>query len=363
MIAAPAFKTSDYAAMIEEVRAELPALEQVVLFDSPEWESLAGGADAELPPCQFDDPINIQYTSGTTGFPKGATLSHANILNNGYFVAEGCRYTEEDRVCIPVPFYHCFGMVMGNLGATTHGACMVIASGPRQAVSRSGRARLPLPGVGVGGARGGVHGHRRQAVLPGRAPPRRCSAPAPSRSTAGSSVAGAGARQGGARSPPSRGSAVIGAIISLPVLPADSADPAIAVNEDVAETIGWPELAETVAEVYRALPDARRAVILAGDYGEAGAIDRFGPDLGLPRAYSGHNAYFDWGPPPAGGAPVIAVGGPRRDLAAHLRDCTVAARIDNDAGVDNDEQGTPVMGCRGPRGPWSRQWPGLRRLG
>jgi fatty-acyl-CoA synthase len=74
---------------------------------------------------QFDDPINIQYTSGTTGFPKGATLSHHNILNNGYFVGIGCGYTENDRVCIPVPLYHCFGMVMGNLGATTHGACMV----------------------------------------------------------------------------------------------------------------------------------------------------------------------------------------------------------------------------------------------
>ena len=74
----------------------------------------------------FDDPINIQYTSGTTGFPKGATLSHHNILNNGYLVGEFCRYTEEDRVCIPVPFYHCFGMVMGNLGCVTHGACMVI---------------------------------------------------------------------------------------------------------------------------------------------------------------------------------------------------------------------------------------------
>ena len=75
---------------------------------------------------QFDDPINIQYTSGTTGFPKGATLSHHNILNNGYFVGRGCRYTEADRVCIPVPYYHCFGMVMGNLACTTHGACMVI---------------------------------------------------------------------------------------------------------------------------------------------------------------------------------------------------------------------------------------------
>jgi fatty-acyl-CoA synthase len=128
LIAAPAFKTSDYAAMIESVRGDLPALERVVLLGSPEWEALAAGTgeDVELPDCQFDDPINIQYTSGTTGFPKGATLSHSNILNNGYFVAEGCRYTEQDRVCIPVPFYHCFGMVMGNLGCTTHGACMVI---------------------------------------------------------------------------------------------------------------------------------------------------------------------------------------------------------------------------------------------
>jgi fatty-acyl-CoA synthase len=129
LIAAPAFKTSDYAAMIESVRGELPALERVVLLGSPEWEALAAGAreEVELPTdLQFDDPINIQYTSGTTGFPKGATLSHSNILNNGYFVAEGCRYSEQDRVCIPVPFYHCFGMVMGNLGCTTHGACMVI---------------------------------------------------------------------------------------------------------------------------------------------------------------------------------------------------------------------------------------------
>ena len=75
---------------------------------------------------QFDDPINIQYTSGTTGFPKGATLSHHNILNNGFFVGEMIKYTEQDRVCIPVPFYHCFGMVMGNLGCTSHGACMVV---------------------------------------------------------------------------------------------------------------------------------------------------------------------------------------------------------------------------------------------
>jgi fatty-acyl-CoA synthase len=134
LIAAPNFKTSDYAAMIDEVRPGLPDLERVILLDSAEWDALLAAAD-NVPVEQLrernaslraDDPINIQYTSGTTGFPKGATLSHRNILNNGYFVAEGCGYTEDDCVCIPVPFYHCFGMVMGNLGSTTHGACMVI---------------------------------------------------------------------------------------------------------------------------------------------------------------------------------------------------------------------------------------------
>ncbi|MFB9908881.1 AMP-binding protein [Allokutzneria oryzae] len=134
LVAAKAFKTSDYAAMVEEVRPNCGALRRVVLLDTPQWtDLLAGGggvaperlavAQAEL---SADDPINIQYTSGTTGFPKGATLSHHNILNNGFFVGELCGYTEQDRICIPVPFYHCFGMVMGNLAATSHGACMVI---------------------------------------------------------------------------------------------------------------------------------------------------------------------------------------------------------------------------------------------
>jgi fatty-acyl-CoA synthase len=132
LISARAFKTSDYRAMIDEVRGGLPALQAVVYLDSPEWEELAAtpvDADAvrsRQADLAFDDPINIQYTSGTTGFPKGATLSHHNILNNGYFVAELCDFTEADRVCLPVPFYHCFGMVMGNLGAVTHGACIVI---------------------------------------------------------------------------------------------------------------------------------------------------------------------------------------------------------------------------------------------
>jgi fatty-acyl-CoA synthase len=132
LVSAVEFKTSDYRAMIEEVRAELPALERVIFLGSPEWSELfVSDVSRErlverMATLSADDPINIQYTSGTTGFPKGATLSHHNILNNGFFIGEFCRYTEADRVCVPVPFYHCFGMVLGNLAITTHGACIVI---------------------------------------------------------------------------------------------------------------------------------------------------------------------------------------------------------------------------------------------
>ncbi|HEX4253582.1 MAG TPA: AMP-binding protein, partial [Streptosporangiaceae bacterium] len=134
LVAARAHRSSDYASMIDGVRPSCPDLEQVILLGSAEWDEVASaerGADpaalaAVSATLSADDPINIQYTSGTTGFPKGATLSHHNIGNNGFFVGELCRYTEDDRICIPVPFYHCFGMVMGNLAATSHGACMVI---------------------------------------------------------------------------------------------------------------------------------------------------------------------------------------------------------------------------------------------
>ncbi len=132
LVAARAFKTSDYAGMIETVRPKCTALRNVIYIGQEFDDTVTAGRTmdngvleqiaATLHP---DQPINIQYTSGTTGFPKGATLSHHNILNNGYFVGQGCHYSEQDVICIPVPLYHCFGMVMGNLAATTHGAAMV----------------------------------------------------------------------------------------------------------------------------------------------------------------------------------------------------------------------------------------------
>jgi 4-amino-4-deoxy-L-arabinose transferase-like glycosyltransferase len=157
-------------------------------------------------------------------------------------------------------------------------------------------------------------------------------------------------------------SAVVCGAIALPVLPARDTGAVIAANKDVGETIGWPELARTVAGVYRRLPAGARPVILTDNYGEAGAIDRYGPGLGLPAAYSGHNAYGYWRRPPDGSAPVIAVGLDPGETA-QLRGCTVAARIDNRAGVENEERGAPVLVCRRPRRPWSQEWPALRHLG
>jgi fatty-acyl-CoA synthase len=152
LVSAPSFRTSDYTAMLLELCPELahaqpgqlsarriPALRHVIRLSDESAPGMWSWADAlrrgdEVPPealaqrqadQEFDDPINIQFTSGTTGNPKGATLSHHNILNNGYFVARLQGFTEQDRLCIPVPLYHCFGMVMGNLGCVTHGATMV----------------------------------------------------------------------------------------------------------------------------------------------------------------------------------------------------------------------------------------------
>ncbi|MBE7162326.1 MAG: AMP-binding protein, partial [Williamsia herbipolensis] len=134
VVATPTAGSSDYAAMLAAVGPEVPTLERTVFIGTDSWtefvdagrsveaDEITGAREATA----ATDPINIQYTSGTTGSPKGATLSHRNILNNGYFVGELCGYTEIDRVCIPVPFYHCFGMVMGNLACLTHGSAMVI---------------------------------------------------------------------------------------------------------------------------------------------------------------------------------------------------------------------------------------------
>ncbi len=134
LVSATSFKSSDYAAMVADVRPEASALQQVVFLGTADWDRLRESA-AQISVEQLvarqaglsnTDPINIQYTSGTTGFPKGATLSHRNILNNGYFVTGQIGLGPGERLCIPVPFYHCFGMVMGNLGCTTHGATIVI---------------------------------------------------------------------------------------------------------------------------------------------------------------------------------------------------------------------------------------------
>ncbi len=133
LLLARGFRTADFVRTLAEVRSRCPDLREAVVIDD-EWDALLAAGD-RVPACdlaareaelQFDDPINIQYTSGTTGFPKAATLSHHNVLNNGFFAGEVLRLTERDRVCVPVPFYHCFGMVLGTLACSTHGACVVV---------------------------------------------------------------------------------------------------------------------------------------------------------------------------------------------------------------------------------------------
>src|SRR5664280_1546508 len=134
LVSAVIHKTSDYRAMVDAVRSECPDLREVVYIGEASWDELIAAGSAattdqlavRMATLSPDDAINIQYTSGTTGFPKGATLSHHNILNNGFFIGETLAYTPADRVCLPVPFYHCFGMVLGNMAIVTHGACIVI---------------------------------------------------------------------------------------------------------------------------------------------------------------------------------------------------------------------------------------------
>jgi len=148
------------------------------------------------------------------------------------------------------------------------------------------------------------------------------------------------------------------AVIGLPLLPVRDAEPVVALNEDAGETVGWPALVRTVADVHES-----DAVVLTQNYGEAGAIDRYGPALDLPSAYSGHNGYADWGPPPEREAPVVAVGIARGDLERWFARCEVAARIDNGVGLDNEEQGAPVHLCTDRRRTWAALWPQIAHLG
>lgn len=159
-------------------------------------------------------------------------------------------------------------------------------------------------------------------------------------------------------------SAVAGPVIALPLLPLDKAGAVVAVNPDVGETVGWPELARTVAAVRARVPGGGRAVLLARNYGEAGALDRYGPVLGLPPAYSGHNGYADLRVPPGDRSPVVAVGFARGgQLERDFHRCVIRARIRSPHDIDNEENGAPVWVCAAPREPWSELWPRLRRLG
>jgi 4-amino-4-deoxy-L-arabinose transferase-like glycosyltransferase len=155
-------------------------------------------------------------------------------------------------------------------------------------------------------------------------------------------------------------SGIVSVVLALPVLPARDAGPVIAANGDVGETIGWPQFVRSVAAAYHRA--GRRAVIFTSNYGEAGALDRFGPAFGLPLAYSGHNAFASWGPPPDRSTPVVVVGLDSQTLASHFTDCLLATRVENAARIDNDERGTAIELCSGPARPWSAMWSGLRHL-
>jgi hypothetical protein len=158
-------------------------------------------------------------------------------------------------------------------------------------------------------------------------------------------------------------SGAVSALVGLPLVPVDRLKdtPVVDLNEDVGETVGWPAFARAVAAA--AAPLDGEYVVLTADYGEAGAVDRYGPALGLPRAYSGHNGYAAWGPPPEQDLPVVTVGVPAEDLRRWFAACRVAGRIDNGVGLDNEEQGKPVQVCTGRRAPWAELWPEVTRLG
>jgi Dolichyl-phosphate-mannose-protein mannosyltransferase len=162
-------------------------------------------------------------------------------------------------------------------------------------------------------------------------------------------------------------SAAVSALLMLPLVPVSAlhATPIPEINYDAGETVGWPRFVDTVAGVYDDLPPTERdnAVLLTGNYGEAGALDRFGPEHGLPQAYSGHNAYAEWGPPPDTATTVVAVGIDGARLGQWFGEVEAVARIDNGVDLDNEEQGATVRVCRDPRVSWSELWPEITHLG
>lgn len=155
--------------------------------------------------------------------------------------------------------------------------------------------------------------------------------------------------------------------VTLPVVPVADVHntPIVALNYDAGETIGWPAYVRQIAAVYRSLPPAQRssAIVLGSNYGESGAVDRFGPADGLPAAYGVHNAYWYWGPPPASAATAVAAGFARQTLTPVCGSLRLAAHLDNNLGVHDDEQGAPVWVCTALRGSWAAIWPRLRNLG
>ena len=162
-------------------------------------------------------------------------------------------------------------------------------------------------------------------------------------------------------------SAAVAAVITLPLVPVEDvhATPIPDLNEDAIETIGWPTFAATVGRVWNELPQSERstAVVYASNYGEAGAIARYGRAHGIPRAYSGHNAFWRFGRPPDGAHPIIVVGYHHREaLRGEFRGCVLSARIDNGVALDNEEQGAPIWTCATTTEAWSRLWPRLHSL-
>jgi hypothetical protein len=160
-------------------------------------------------------------------------------------------------------------------------------------------------------------------------------------------------------------SAAVSVVVALPVLPARDLHetPIPAMNYDAGEQLGWPRFAATVEHAYRGLPRVERtsAIVLTGNYGEAGALLRYAPDI--PRVYSGHNAFWDYGPPPADTTVVLTIGYPSPDLRAWFAHVRPVARINNGLHLDNDEQGRHVWLCNGPTSSWARLWPKMRNLG